>query len=105
MTDYMLLAMVLSGIGILCALYVFYNARSAKRLPILSGSASAYFDSIKNLEPEEGIDYIVNYIRNPKWGCPSGDLLDFLIEMAERSDGFGAVARRKMRELGFLPAP
>jgi hypothetical protein len=63
---------------------------------------TVYFEAIKNVDPEEGIEYIVNYIQNPKWGCPPKDLPDFLFAMAERTDGFGEVARKKISELGLL---
>ncbi len=103
--DYGLVVIVLSCIGIPLALYLLYVLRSAYRSVIMTGSNQAYFDSIKNLDPEEGIEYIVNYIQNPKWGCPPGDLVDFLIEMSERNDGFGTAARNKMVQLGLRPMP
>jgi hypothetical protein len=103
MTNYPLFVMVVAAIGVFAVLSVLYVIRSAKPPTSLRGSTMAYFESIKKVDPEEGIDYVVNYIQNPKWGCPPGDLLDFLLEMVKRTDGFGEAARRKIKELGLLP--
>jgi len=89
-------------IPIVLLLLAFRGMRSYKESMPYEGSTMAYFESIKNVDPEQGIDYIVDYIRNPKWGCPPKDLPDFLFAMAERTDGFGEAARKKISELGLL---
>jgi hypothetical protein len=61
--------------------------------------AEAYFEAVKNAPPEEGIDYITQYIRNPKWGAPTSDLQLFLDYVGHRDDQFGLIARKRLQEL------
>jgi len=93
---------IVLGIGIVLVLYLRRWARVEKISSPYEGATRAYFEAIRNVDPVEGIDYIVSYIKNPKWGCPLKDLPDFLFAMAERTDGFGEAARKKISELGLL---
>jgi hypothetical protein len=63
--------------------------------------AETYFKAIEDKDPEEGIDYIIDYIHNPKWGVPETDLRLFLTQMAKRDDEYGRIARKRMTELGI----
>lgn len=60
-----------------------------------------YFETIEDREAEEGIDYIIDYIQNPKWGVPETHLRIFLTRMAKRDDEYGRIARKRMAELGI----
>jgi hypothetical protein len=65
------------------------------------GTASdAYFKSIKDGDPYEGIDYVISYIEDPRWGCPQTDIDKFLLYLAKRDDKFGQAAREKLNEMG-----
>ena len=59
-----------------------------------------YFEGIKNGDPYEGIDYIISYIKDPRWGCPQTDIDKFLLYLAKRDDAFGQAAREKLNEMG-----
>lgn len=61
--------------------------------------AEAYFEAVKDTPPEEGIDYITQYIQNPIWGAPTSDLKLFLDYVAHRDDQFGTIARKRLQEL------
>jgi len=61
-------------------------------------SSELYFEGIKDGDPWEGIDYIISYIEDPRWGCPQTDLKEFLLYLAKRDDEFGQAAREKLNE-------
>ena len=71
---------------------------SAKFDPVFDGEL--YFESIKDMDPYEGIDYIISYIEDPQWGCPQTDIDEFLLYLAKRDDKFGQAAREKLNEMG-----
>ena len=73
-------------------------AEFAKIDPIFDGEL--YFESIKDMDPYEGVDYIISYIEDPRWGCPQTDIDKFLLYLAKRDDKFGQVAREKLNEIG-----
>ncbi|MGV9168841.1 MAG: hypothetical protein ACOC38_02750 [Promethearchaeia archaeon] len=60
-----------------------------------------YFETIESRDPEGGIDYIIEYIQNPKWGVPERHLRIFLTRMAKRDDEYGRIASKRMAELGI----
>ena len=66
-------------------------------------SSEAYFEAIKGMNPHEGVDYIISYIRDPQWGCPQTDIEEFLLYLAKRDDKFGQAAREKLNERGDWP--
>lgn len=102
--DYIEVLVIVLAMTIVIVLYMLRSLRVQELSSPYEGTTMAYFESIRNLDPEEGIDYIVNYIQNPKYGGPPQELPDFLFAMAERKDGFGEAARKKIRDLGLLPS-
>lgn len=59
-----------------------------------------YFEAIEDMDPYEGVDYIISYIEDPRWGCPQTHINKFLLYLAKRDDKFGQAAREKLSEMG-----
>jgi hypothetical protein len=57
-----------------------------------------YYEAIKDMNPEEGIQYITGYITNPRYGCPPEHLGIFLQYLSQRNDEYGQLARKKLQE-------
>ena len=49
---------------------------------------------------EEGLDYVLDYIENPKWEFEDGYKEAFLEYLTERDDELGKIAREKLE--GYL---
>lgn len=60
-----------------------------------------HFEAIREMPPVEGVEYIVRYIRNPRWDVPRRHLESFLRHLAQRDDEYGQVAKQELQELGL----
>ncbi|MGQ4871226.1 MAG: hypothetical protein ACP6IT_05265 [Candidatus Thorarchaeota archaeon] len=94
--------LLVGGVAMFVTVAAANHIRFAGSEPNAQLIAQGYLEAIRDRDPREGIDYIVQYIQDPRWGVPPSHLKVILTQMASRSDGFGDAAREKLVELGLL---
>ena len=99
MIELLVLLFVALSLVVGVALLILCRASSLGKFEPIFDS-ELYFVIIKDMDPYEGVDYIISYIEDPRWGCPQTDIDKFLLYLAKRDDKFGQAAREKLNEIG-----
>ncbi|MBD3404767.1 MAG: hypothetical protein GF411_01370 [Candidatus Lokiarchaeota archaeon] len=61
-------------------------------------SFDGFMEAIENMSPREGLEYLQEYLNDPKWSAPEGEFERFLTWLSTREDIYGELAQEILKE-------